>query len=62
MPPQRERGGRERGVTPKGFQALERKMQALEEQMQREINNPIRDERKDEDRVEENAKVSVLNP
>ena len=38
-------------------------MQALEEQMQRGIYLPIRDESKDEDEVEENAKAeAVLNP
>ena len=38
-------------------------MQALEEKMRRGINIPIRDESKDEDKVEENVKVEVvLNP
>ena len=63
MPPQRERGGRVVGVTPKGFRALQRQMQALEEQMHRGINLPIRDENKDEDEVEENIRVEeILNP
>ena len=38
MPPRREQGGRVVGVTPKGFRALQRQMQALEEQMHRGIN------------------------
>lgn len=38
-------------------------MQALEEQMCRGMNLPIRDESEDEDEVEENAEVeAVLNP
>ena len=62
MTPWREHGGRHIGVAIEGFQALQRKMQALEEQMFRGINLPIRDESKDEDEVEENAKAeAVLN-
>ena len=61
MPPQREHGGRATGVTPEGFRALQRKMQALEEKMHRGMNLPIIDESKDEENVEENTKVG-LNP
>ena len=63
MPPRREHSERAVGVTPKGFRALQRQMQALEEQMHRGINLPVRDESEDEDEVEENSKAEVvLNP
>ena len=35
-------------------------MQALEEEMHRGINLPVRDKSKDEDKVEENAEVEVV--
>ena len=63
MPPQKECGRRVVGVTPEGFRALQRQMQALEEKICRGINLLIRDEREDEDEVEENVKVeAILNP
>ena len=43
MPPQRAIG-----VTAKGFRALQRQMQALQEQMRRGMNLAIRDESEDE--------------
>ena len=60
MPPRREHGERAAGVTPKGFRALQRQIQALEEQMHRGTNLPIRDESEDEDKVEENAKAEAV--
>ena len=60
MPPWRKHGGRAIGVTPKGFRALQRKMQALEEQMCRGINLPIRNESEDKDEVEENVEVEAI--
>ena len=63
MPPSREYCRRVVSVTPKGFRALQRKIEALEEQMHRGINLPVRDESKDEDGVKENAEVeAVINP
>ena len=63
MPPQREHGQRYVGVTPKGFWALQRQMQVLEEKICRWINLLVRGESEDEDEVEENAEVEVVrNP
>ena len=47
-------------LTPKGFRGLQRKMQALEEQMYRGINLLLRDEREDVAKVEENVEVEVV--
>ena len=49
------------GVIPKGFNALQRQMQALEEKMHRGINLLVKDEI--EEKVEEKVEVEVvLNP
>ena len=60
MPPQKECGRRVIGVKPKGFRALQRQMQELEEKMHRGINLPIRDEREDEYKVEKNAREEIV--
>ena len=44
IPPQREHSRRVEAVTPKNFQALQRQIQELEEQMCKRINLAIRDE------------------
>ena len=63
MPPQIECDKRVVGVTPKGFTALQRQMQALEEKMHKGMNLLIRDESEDEDEIEENVGAEVvLNP
>ena len=63
MPPKKECGRRVVGVTPKGFRALQRQLQALKEKILKGINIPIRGEIKDEDGEEENSKLEVvLNP
>ena len=55
------------GVTTEGFRALQRQMQALQEQMRRGMNLTVRDESKDEREEgqanqEEQEEEEVLNP
>lgn len=47
MPPRRERGGRVRGVLPK-VRALQRQVQALQEEIYRGMNLVVKDESEEE--------------
>ncbi len=63
MPPRRERGGRARAVDPEEVRALQRQVQALQEELRRGANIAA-DDNSEDDNEEEVMEVDgeVLNP